>query len=89
MATNETAVHADLTEKGVSSAEQYTDVAISDIQSFAEYLSDELGLTSTSTYPSTPPTFIDLPEILFAFRQSFTITITPGTREQFQQVNKQ
>jgi len=63
MATDETAVHADTSEKSVS-AEEYTDAAILDIQSFSEYLSDELGLTSTSTYPSSPPTFIDLPEIL-------------------------
>ena len=33
-----------------------------DVQSFAELLQRELGYTSTSTYVSTPTTFIDLPE---------------------------
>lgn len=34
-----------------------------DIEGLAEFLEEELGYSSTATYPSTPSTFIDLPEI--------------------------
>ncbi len=64
MAVNKAAAQADQTtvdEEDIASLITVEE-AYSTTQSFSEMLQEELGYTSSSTYVSTPATFIDLPE---------------------------
>jgi len=63
MAQNKTAQQADVKKSVADDLLSSFLNPNDDVEGLAEFLEDELQYTSTATYPSTPATFIDLPEI--------------------------